>query len=96
MAAAGDAPQQLTSTPAGHFRWSPDGSRIYFRSQARGSGLWALTLADLRERRVTQLTGRAGSVGSNGLAVDTAHLYFTWSSDLGDIWVMDVGPAGER
>jgi hypothetical protein len=47
-----------------------------------------LTLADGKERQVTRLSGRAGSMGN--MAVGEHDLYFTWEVGLGDIWVMDV------
>ena len=49
-----------------------------------------LTLANRAERRLTRLSQRAGNLGPCALAVGPAHLYFTWTNDLGDIWVMDV------
>jgi Tol biopolymer transport system component len=85
--AAGGPPQELTNEVGSTFRWSGDGERIYF---GRDGELWALTLAGGAERRLTRLSGRAGSMGNYALAAGPAHLYFTWSSDLGDIWVMDV------
>ena len=43
-----------------------------------------------RERQLTDLTGRHGVLGGNGLTTDGAYLYFVWVDNLGDIWVMDV------
>ena len=39
--------------------------------------------------RLTKLPGRRGSLGSS-IATDGRYLYFNWSEDVGDIWVMDV------
>jgi TolB protein len=85
--ASGGAVEQLAED-AGTFRWSSEGKRIYF---IRNNELWSVTLASGAERQVTRLSGRAGDLGA--LAVGTAHLYFTWRSDVGDIWVMDVAAA---
>jgi hypothetical protein len=60
------------------------------------SDLWELRLADGAERRVTRFSGRPGGTGAYALAAGTSHLYFTWSGDLGDIWVMNVAPADKR
>lgn len=72
------------STP----RWAPDGEVLYFPRYSTGD-LWALSVSTGRERRVTDLAGRRGSVGM-GLATDGEVPYFTWSENIGDIWVMDV------
>lgn len=70
--------------PAYYFRWSADGRKIYFVGSERGSNdLWSLTLEDRRERRLTQFAGKAGSLGSTALALDSEHIYFTWRNDLG-------------
>ena len=40
---------------------------------------------------MTDLAGRAGAIGTFGLAVvDANYIYFTWRENLLDIWVMDV------
>ena len=39
---------------------------------------------------MTNLAGRAGSLGGYALATDDQWLYFTWQEDRGDLWVMDV------
>ncbi len=84
--ASGGTREELPND-VGLFRWSKDGTRIYFK---RDDELWMLTLANRAERRLTRLSQRAGNLGPSALAVGPAHLYFTWSNDLGDIWVMDV------
>ena len=89
--ASGGTPEELTNDVGSIFRWSSDGTRIYF---LRDRELWMLTLANRAERRLTRLSQRAGNSGPYALAVGPAHLYFTWTADLGDIWVMDVATAG--
>jgi hypothetical protein len=37
---------------------------------------------------VTRLLDRSGALGN--FAVGDEHLYFTWRTDLGDLWMMDV------
>jgi hypothetical protein len=71
------------------FRWSPEGKRIYFNNE-RDNDLSVLTLDDGHERQMTNLSGRPGSLRPHGLAVSDRYVYFTWSNDLGDIWVADV------
>jgi eukaryotic-like serine/threonine-protein kinase len=93
VATAGGPLEPLVETPlVNQFRFSEDGKRIYF---PRSGNLWALTLPDRSERPVTRFSGRTGGFGGFGLAVRGAHLYFTWSSGVGDIWVMDVLSARE-
>jgi TolB protein len=89
--AVGGEPEPLTEGPAGASRWSPDGTILYFTGwRERLNNLWALSIEDGREYRVTDLTGRRGSMNPFSLATDGEYLYFTWGDDLGDIWVMDV------
>jgi len=92
---SGGAPEQLMEGDAGYFRWSEDGKHIYFMRRDR-EDLWALTLEDGNERRLTRFSQNTGSLGGNALAVDDEYLYFAWRSDVGDIWVMDVLSDGER
>jgi Tol biopolymer transport system component len=91
MPASGGAAEQVMEDPAYFFRWSEDGKHIYFMGHERGNDdLWALTLEDGTERRVTRFSQKAGRLGDYALAVGKEYLYFTWRNDLGDIWVMDV------
>jgi Tol biopolymer transport system component len=87
VAASGGTPEELPSDVRGIFRWSRDSKRIYF---SRDRELWELTLATNAERRLTALSLNPGGLVSYTLAVGAAHLYFAWSHDTGDIWVMDV------
>ncbi len=90
--AAGGEPERLSEGPGSEAeaQWSPDGKALYYAGKAERAGnLWALSLKDRREYPVTDFTGRRGSLGW-ALATDGRYLYFTWSEDLGDLWVMDV------
>ena len=86
--ASGGDPQPLTKSQGYFFRWSPDGKRIYFMSEL-DDALRVLTLDGSPERQVTRFSGRPGRMG-DGLAVTDRYIYFTWSNDLGDIWVADI------
>jgi hypothetical protein len=67
---------------------SPDGNVVYFR-RGDNSDVWALSLEDGTEYQVTDLGERRGS-RAHGLATGGRYLYFNWSDNIGDIWVMDV------
>ncbi len=89
---AGGEPEQLGLRSAGHFtgRFSPDGRLVYFlRKGASSLDLWALSVEDLRDYQVADLSGRLGALGW-GVATDNEYLYFTWAEETGDLWVMDV------
>jgi Tol biopolymer transport system component len=89
--ATGGEPERLTDGPAYYARWAPSGDRLYFTAQEERAGnLWEVSVADRVERPVTDLSGRPGSIGDLALASDGRYLYFTWESDVGDIWVGDV------
>jgi hypothetical protein len=47
-------------------------------------------LEKIGEGVLTDLEGRRGHLGTQGLATDGRYLYFRWEEELGDIWVMDV------
>lgn len=97
MPAAGGAPEQVTKALVSYFRWSPDGTRLYFPGNERGSNnLWELTVANGRERRLTRFPPDIGELGPYALAASKTHLYFTLRKDVGDIWVMDVSADDER
>jgi Tol biopolymer transport system component len=97
MRAEGGAPEQVTKAPAYYYRWSPDGTRLYFPGNERGSNdLWELTVANGRERRVTRFPPDIGELGDMALAASRTHLYFTLRKDVGEIWVMDVVADDER
>lgn len=86
----GGEPEPLTPTTARNpVRSSPDGRILYFRRPEDPANVWALSLEDGTEYQVTDLAGRRGS-RAHGLAAGSRYLYFNWSENLGDIWVMDV------
>jgi Tol biopolymer transport system component len=73
-------------------RFSRDGQSIYYttRTEPREEqGVWKLSLVDGKVSRLTKLEGRRGTSGYD-ISTDGRYLYFTWSEDDGDIWVMDV------
>jgi Tol biopolymer transport system component len=97
MPAAGGAAEPVTREPAYYYRFSPDGTRLYFTGNERGSNdLWELTVANGRERRLTRFPPGIGELGGTALAVSKTHLYFTLREDVGDIWVMDVAADDAR
>ncbi len=67
-------------------RWSTDADTLYF---TRSGDLWAASVDDDTEQRLTDLKGMRGTLGSV-FDIGGAYLYFTWRENLGDIWVMDV------
>ena len=89
---AGGDPEPVTRGVGYLPRWSPDGTWIYFLRGERGelAGLWGVTSDGKTERAMTGLSGRRGFIGGNALATDGRHLYFTWSEDIADIWVVDL------
>jgi Tol biopolymer transport system component len=70
--------------------WAPDGDSLYFAAQREGRGnLYEKEFGGSAERQLTGLAGRSGYLaGLND--TDGEYLYFTWSEDFGDLWVMDV------
>ena len=77
--------QSTANAQVPHF--SPDGGLLLFE---REQDLWILSLESRLERRITDLSGRPGSPLGYGSASDGHYLYFCWSNDLYDLWVMDV------
>jgi Tol biopolymer transport system component/tRNA A-37 threonylcarbamoyl transferase component Bud32 len=91
VSARGGDPERLTRGSAQCPRWSKDGRHIFFPGyRERAGNLWALSLENGEERPLTDLKGRPGRLGYQGLAVDKEYVYFRWEEDTGDIWVMDV------
>ena len=87
----GAAPPRLlldreTFTP----KWAPNGRTLYFILPGSEQQVLAVNDDGSGERVVATLSGRRGSLGSNGLSTDGRHLYFTWEEDLGDLWTMDA------
>jgi TolB protein len=90
MSAAGGEEERISRGPSGQVRWSPDGELLYRAgSREQSDRLWVLSPSDGQEYVVADLRGRRGGVAYD-LATDGSHLYFTWTENLGDIWVMDV------
>ncbi len=93
VAVGGGDPDVLSTGAARSIVPSRDGEAIYFHgvttNTGSADGVWALSLVDGTERRLTNLLDRRGNLGT-GLGTDGQYLYFTWQEDLGDIWVMDV------
>ena len=52
--------------------------------------LLSVAAAGGRVQRMSSFTGRPGDLGHFALATDGKSLFFSWESDLGDLWVMDV------
>jgi serine/threonine protein kinase/Tol biopolymer transport system component len=70
-------------------RWTPDGRYALLRA---AGDLIHIVAVDGRspERLLVDLRGRRGSVGVYGTPTDGKYVYFVWTEDTGDIWVMDV------
>ena len=70
--------------------WSQSGDRIYFGDWREGRGnLYEKEFEGSAKRQLTDFAGRPGYL--DGLDdSDGKFLYFTWSEDFGDLWVMDV------
>ncbi len=86
--AAGGEATRITHRPT---RWlcpSEDGQTIFFTTTT-GRNIWAHSLTDGTERRVTDFSAKRGSLYT-ALETDGENLYFSWGDDLGDLWVMDV------
>ncbi len=97
MPSEGGEPEVLSGNDAYFPMWSADGSDVYFiRRRPAVGDIWRVSVRDRRERQMTALAGRAGAIGTYGLAVDAQYIYFTWREDLGDIWVMDVIESSSR
>jgi Tol biopolymer transport system component/serine/threonine protein kinase len=87
----GSGAERVTNGPGGDPIWSPDSKQLFFPGvQERTGNVWAIALADHRERPVTALTGRLGNLMQSALATDGRRLFFCWEENVGDIWVMDV------
>lgn len=63
-----------------------DGSALYLVGP---DPLWMHDLTTGRERPVTALEQRQGTMGVVALAEHGGSLYFTWEEDIGDLWMME-------
>ncbi len=78
---------RLTSGVGDYQIWSRDGRAVYFLDR---NDLWIVPAAGGEVRKLTDFSGKRGSMAGACLATDGQFLYFTWLEDAGDIWVMDV------
>ena len=89
----GGPPEALTSegVDGAMLRRAPDRDEIYMVGRGESDNdLLRVRVVDGAKHVITDLAGRRGSMGWNGIAVDNEFAYFTWQDDLGDVWVMDV------
>ena len=87
MPREGGEPLRLTPGEGYHPIWSRDGGAVYFLDR---NDLWIVPAEGGEVRKLTDLSGKRGSMEEDCLATDGQFLYFTWREDAGDIWVMDV------
>ena len=91
VSVSGGPEVKLTKGLGGNPKWSRDGSRVYFNGGGEREGnIWEVQADGSAERPVTDLAGRPGRLGFAPPANDGKYLYFIWTEDLGNIWVMDV------
>ena len=84
---SGDDATSLPVSGGGHYRWSPDSKSVLYTADG---DLWVASLENGRERRLTDLAGKRGSLYEWAPDTDGEYVYFTWHDNVGDIWVMDV------
>jgi Tol biopolymer transport system component len=96
-AAGGDATPFAKSRAFGHGSWSPDGRFLYFIRGQPPAGepspatvVLALETSTGIERPVADLAERPGRIITTSLANDQKYLYFTWATQVADLWIMDV------
>ncbi len=88
--AAGGNPEPVTKENSWSGVWSPDGKKIYFAANRAGLWkIWEVPVEGGAESPLSDLAGKPG-VFQFGPATDGEYLYFTWSEDIRDLWVMDV------
>ena len=63
---------------------------FFIGARERSGNIWALPHSDKSERPLTDLAGKRGGLGPDGLATNGEYIHFRWKDDIGDIWVMDV------
>jgi Tol biopolymer transport system component len=89
--ARGGEPTQLGNTPSTSLTWSPGGEWIYFASADAESGnVWGVSARTRRERPMTNLVGRRGTLVAQAPSTDGRFIYFSWRDDRSDIWVMGL------
>jgi Tol biopolymer transport system component len=98
MALAGDISLEQPNQPGssrrisrslGGPRWTPDGRYVLVRPEGDRIHIVAVD-GRSPERLLVDLRGRRGSIGVYGTPTDGKYIYFVWTEDVGDIWVMDV------
>ncbi len=92
MPATGGTPERVSGLTGAAPTWSLDGTHLFVGTSDPTPRLWAVSLADRKERIVADLGGRRGALSLGPPATDGKSLFFPWRSDVGDIWVMDVAP----
>jgi len=70
--------------------WAPTGDTVYFAARREGRGnLYEKVFGSPTDRQLTAFAGRPGYL-DRLWDTDGEFLYFIWSEDHGDLWVMDV------
>jgi TolB protein len=83
-------PRILVTGPGQSYRWSPDGTLLYYSGHREKAGnLWATSPESGTESRLTDFVGRRGGLSFN-LATDGQYLYFHWDEDVADLWAMEL------
>jgi Tol biopolymer transport system component len=87
MPREGGEPLRLAPRGGTSSIWSSDGRAVYFLDR---NDLWIVPAEGGEVRKLTDFSGKRGSMEVACLATDGKYLYFAWREDAGDIWVMDV------
>ncbi len=87
---SGGDPSPLTPASSAAQIRSRSGNEIFHQVRNGSRNVWAIPAAGGQGRQLTDFKGRNGYLRGNGLATDGEYLYFVWSDNLDDIWVMDV------
>jgi Tol biopolymer transport system component len=87
MPREGGEPLRLAPGGEAYPIWSRDGRAVYFLDR---NDVWIVPAEGGDARKLTDLSGKRGSMEAECLATDGEYLYFAWREDTGDIWVMDV------
>ncbi len=90
---AGTPARALTNGVGGGLQWTPDGSAILYRGRTDAIHI-VDAIGKSTGRLLVDLSGRPGEMGFYGTPTDGRFVYFVWSDDLGDIWVMDIVSSG--
>ena len=92
--AAGGEAESVLGDDSWSVIFSPGGDTVFFGARRGDHGnLYEKEFGSSTERQLTALAGRPGYLGSLD-DTDDEFLYFTWSEDHGDLWVMDVEQPG--